>query len=154
VFYLFHCVLHTSSLLPPFALLFTHRHSSYLSPTEPVLGTCLATLYPWPQLPFQAYHPFWSPRKATCTPLPERHLVTNSSPCGYLAQNPQSLLQSSLVMGSLTTIPTSRLKSTRHARLLQVEGWTGQDICHSTNLPTTARGQNHWNNLSNYSRHC
>lgn len=95
---------------PPF--LFTHRCSSHLSPTEPVLGTCLEALYPWPWLHFQVHHSLWSARKATCTPLSGRHLVTKSSPCRYLAQNSQSLLQSSLIMGSLTTIPTSRLKST------------------------------------------
>lgn len=106
------CVLHISSIPPSFPFLFTHRCSSDLSPTESVLGTCLEALYPWPWPPFQVHHSLWSPRKATCTPLSGRHLVTKSSPCRYLAQNPQSLLQSSLVMGSLTTIPTSRLKST------------------------------------------
>ena len=88
-----HCLLHTYSLLPLFPLLFTHRHS--LSPAELILGVPGFPLpLAWAILPSTRLS--GHPEKLPTLLCPADILVTNSSPCGYLAQNPQSLPQNDI----------------------------------------------------------
>lgn len=87
----------------PFSFAFTPRHSSYLSASELLQSACLGSFTLGLGHPSRHVSLSGHPEKLPTLLCPADILVTNCLPCGYLAQNPQSLPQNSIVTGSLTT---------------------------------------------------
>lgn len=86
-----------------FPLLFPRRH---ISPYHQENWSWVCTWVPFPlALGCPSTHMTLSghPEKLSTLLCPADILVTNSSPCWYLVQNPQSLPQNSIVTGALTT---------------------------------------------------